>query len=148
MGWIIFIFNDFSWYILNWIRMRPMLRHFGSYWSLVSQFSADPALPEAVSAVPSPAEVLEHSLHRAREPCFRWAGRSRGHATKSDLLERTVAVPGSPLPHCPLGPFSLLVKLIEIQILPINVSRKAECRTTALIFFSGKKQELQSICLA
>lgn len=89
---------------------------------------------QSIQCWPSPSWSGVSSAQPCSAHCTEPMSLASG-ATKSDLLERTVAVAGSPLPHCPLGPFNLLVKLIEIQILSINMSRKAECQNIALIFF-------------
>lgn len=97
-----------------------------------------------VSAVPSPVEVLECSLHRACEPCLQGSREiTRPHNEVKPAREDHVAVSGSPLTHCPVGPrqcFGLLLKPTEIEILTMNVSTEAECRTTVSDIFLGKKQ--------
>ena len=97
-----------------------------------------------VSAVPRPAEVLECSLHRACEPCLQGGRKVTGaHNEFKPAREEPVAVSGSPLPHCPVGPgqcFGRLLKPTEIQILSMNVSTESECRATVPDIFLGKKQ--------
>lgn len=99
-----------------------------------------------VSAVPSPAEVLECSLHHAWEPCLQGGREITGaHNELTPAREEPLALSGPPLPHCPVGPgqcFGHLLKPTEIQILPKNVSTESECKTTVSDFFLGKKQQL------
>lgn len=92
-----------TWYVLNRTWTCPMLLRYAGHWSVNSVLIQ--LFLRVMSAVLSPAEVLECSLHYACERCLQGGKEITGaHNEFKPTGEHLVVVSGSPLPHSHLGP--------------------------------------------